>query len=301
MNNNITYTLIFSLFLSLRAYAQKDYTLEISNLHIKEKNNKNITLTFDLSNSGNADIELPYATPFSTIEIVYEASDDAKKLIAYRYLIEEKLAKENIILPSGAVKSNLLMRFSIQKKEIYREKVNIPIATDTITTQKSVTIDNAITTTLLSTDSVEIGKIILPTQNIDTETCADLRIDSIWLLKLKGKYVTLRFSIKNIGNQAVKLWGDTPRIEDNLAVRAYLASLNHYTKSALPLRGLYIQDEAEAIGGLLDAQQSILVDMELNLKDKTKFTPFILLEINALQTIIECNMEQNISYLKLNQ
>jgi hypothetical protein len=331
-------------------FAQKNnYALEINNLDIKKKDKNTITLVFDLNNIGEEDIELPYQTPLDIITVHFEETQKSKQLVAYRYLIEEKLAKQQLTLPAGLVKSAVTMKFPLQKKEIYREKEVLSetpktaqlIDTVTITkpkddlkifTQDSVLISHNDAISIIQIpldwaliDSVSELKIPLnahprkskkkENENITTleqpieiiakdtiiqHPCVNFVIDSIWVVKQKNKNITLAFYIKNIGNQAVRLWGETPESSDNLAVKAYLSSFDHYVNSAYFLRGLYLQDEANAIGGILDPQQRIKATMEINLKDKTKFTPYILLEINALQNIEECETGDNFKAIRLN-
>lgn len=350
-STRLTWSGLFFLFLSYSsAFAQKNnYALEINNLDIKKKDKNTITLVFDLNNIGEEDIELPYQTTFDMIEIHYEETQKSKQLMAYRYLIEEKLAKEQLSLPTGLVKSAVTMKFPLQKKEIYREKQvktealkpiqsidTLPITKPTedlkIFTQDSVLINQNDVIAVIQiplnwalVDTVLENKIplnanarkqkkkpkekeTLPevvTEIIQKDTliqnpCVNFIIDSIWVVKQKNKNITLAFFVKNKGNQAIRLWGDTPESSDNLAVKAYLSSFDHYVNSAFFLRGLYLQDEANAIGGILEPSQSIKATMEINLKDKTKFTPYILLEINALQNIEECETNDNFKAIRLN-
>jgi hypothetical protein len=345
-----TLCLFITLVCSTSAFAQKNnYTLEISNLDIKKKEKNTITLVFDLNNVGEEDIELPYQTPLNAIAVHFEETQKSKQLLAYRYLIEEKLAKQQLTLPAGLIKSNIVMKFPLQKKEIYREKevkTEVPKPTqiiDTVTitnikddlkifTQDSVLISKNDTIAIVQIpqdwsliDTVcgitiplsahtkkskkkQIESTSLPEQvteiiqkdTIIQKPCVNFIIDSIWMVKQKSKTATIAFSIKNIGNQAVRLWGETPESSDNLAVKAFLCSFDHYVNSAHFIRGLYIQDEANAIGGILEPSQSIKAMMEINLKDKTKFTPYILLEINALQNIEECETGDNFKAIRLN-
>jgi hypothetical protein len=303
------------------ATAQKNaYTLEINNLDIVKKDKKTIELVFDINNIGDEDIELPYQTPLSEIAVYFDENQKTKQLVAYHYLIIEKLGKSNLRLPSGAVKSVYKMKFPLQKREIYREK-KVEKTTQLIDTVKvsdlkdSMQVFTQDTFLLSTTDSVlflkidtiqpikiavdsvrkDTSPIVIPTRN-----CANFQIDSVWIIKQKTKTATIGFSIQNTGNQAVKLWGETPEAEDNLAIKTFLCSFDHYTKSAFFLRGLYIQDEANAIGGILEPMQRITAQMEVNLKNKTKFTPYILLEINALHNIEECETNDNFKAIRLN-
>ncbi len=289
----------FILLLSHSAFAQKsDYKLEISNLHKKESNKKNITLEFDLSNVGEEDLELPYQTPLANVDIQFEENEKSKALLAYHTLIIQKLANKNIDLPVGAVKSGLRMTFPLQKKEIYREKKQAQVI-DSVKVMKAE---------ILTQDSISLTEkkdpiIQKPLSKKDSglvKSSSDFIIDSIWIIEQKKKSARLGISIQNIGNQEVRIWGESAESNDNLAIKAYLSSLDHVTNSAYFLRGLYVEDEAKPIGGILDAGQRLHVMMEISLKLKTKFNPYILLEINALQNITESNNANNFKAIRLN-
>jgi hypothetical protein len=300
---------VYCCFFSLVGFAQNsDFKLEFSNLKSLKNNHKSIIIEFDLTNIGNEDIELPYQTPISSIDIVFENNENTQSLLAYQYLIIEKLSKQTLVLPVGSVKSGVLMKFSAQKKEIYKEKKRQKqIEKTTQLTDSSRIIKDSITLKIFTQDSVQLSttkdtNILKPilVSALPATFCGDFSIDSIWIIQQKKKSVSLGILIKNIGNQELKLWGETPEIFDNLTLKAYLSSLDHKTNSAYFLRGLYIQDEAKSIGGILEPNQTIQVMMELNLKAKTKFTPYILLEINALQNISECKNDNNFKTIHLN-
>jgi hypothetical protein len=216
------------------------------------------------------------------------------------------------------------MKFPLQKKEIYREKkeetkiipsTQLPDNLISTTSKDSTTLLPKDTVSTIARDSFEILKkdtIAIAKSTIDSlkkdtlseasriNFCVNFIIDSIWIIKQKSTSAILGFSIQNIGNQSIRLWGETPEAEDNLAIKAFLSSFDHYTNSSYFLRGLYIQDEANAIGGILEPMQRVTAQMNVSLKNKTKFTPYIVLEINALHSIEECNGSDNFKAIRLN-
>lgn len=311
---NLCILLLLSISMS---YAQQSnpYILEISNLHIIETKKNNVLVSFDVFNAGEEDIDLPYQTKPEDIEIKYDVPSSSATLKGYQFLINEKLAKEDLHLAVGAAKADMRYKLPLQKKEVYRESPIVETKILTIDTlsqkieEQYVDIDKWITadTTLLFFEDLTIMDTIFAKSNVTPSpaipACIDLIIDSIWIVQQSKKTVTLRFSIRNIGNKDCEVWGDTPILADNLSIKAYLSSQPYYVNSAYMLRGLFISDEANEAHGILQSQHKITAEMELSLKAKSKFTPYILLEINALHNIEECNSsnQNNYTAILLNQ
>lgn len=260
--------LIILLLCAINSLAQSSINiLEINNLQKTKVSKKYIYFKFDLNNIGDSDIDLPYQTSAHSIDFRFEETNS--NFQSYQSLITAKISKMSIILAAGAVKTDIKLKLPIQKKELYK---NFFSNTDTI-----------------------------PTKLKDSNylKCADLIIDSIKLINRKGKNIKVEIEVQNIGNQEIKLWGKESSVEDNIAIKTFLSSHNRLLNSSLFLRGLYIHDEANNIGGILLPNQKLGLIMELNIKDKTKFTPYLIFEVNSLRSELECTFDNNLQFMRL--
>lgn len=244
------------------------YVLEINNLQKVKSSKKHIYFKFDLNNTGDADIELPYLTLAQDIDFRFE--NNSQEFQSYHKLILEKLAKMSLVIATGTVKSDVQIKLPIQKKEVYK---NLS-APDTLNRNDS-----------LQLDTIKYSSV--------ANLCPDLIIDSIWIVNKNRNKITIAANVLNVGNYGIRVWGIDSTPQDNIVMKAFLATHEHITKSSFMLRGLYIQDEVFEFGGILGAKQKMNLIMELSLKQKTKFTPYIILEINSLRTETECNFDNN--------
>ena len=138
--------------------------------------------------------------------------------------------------------------------------------------------------------------------NLFEEMCftkPDLVIDSFFVKKKNKKQVVLGFLVRNQGNQRAYLVGETPSIEDNVSVKSYFSLLPKKTNGAIFVRGMYMDKEAKSVENQLLPSQRIWLEIEIPLKLKTKFAPYIVLEINGTNSIEECSVDNNFIAVKI--
>jgi hypothetical protein len=127
----------------------------------------------------------------------------------------------------------------------------------------------------------------------------DFVIDTSFILKKDKKNVKVKVRIKNIGNEQAQLLGQTPDIQDNVIIKSYFSAFPKYTNGSIFARGIYIDDEAKFIHNSFSPSQTLDLEFEIPLKNKSKFTPFIVLEINGNATVEECSVDNNFYFIKI--
>jgi hypothetical protein len=125
----------------------------------------------------------------------------------------------------------------------------------------------------------------------------DFRIDTCFVKKQDKKSCTIVVKCSNIGNVGVFMLGETPLITDNFSAKTYFSALQKYSNGAIFARGMYIEKETQNIGNYLQIGQQFSFEMEIPLKNKSKFTPFLIVEINANQSIDELTTDNNFYFL----
>ena len=127
----------------------------------------------------------------------------------------------------------------------------------------------------------------------------NLQIDSVFIKKKAKKEVILAFLITNRSAEIVDFRGKTPDIDDNISLKTYFSLLDKKTNGAIFARGMYIDKDVQKINSQLFPFQSVWLEIEIPLKLKTKFTPFVVLEINGTNTVEECSTEDNFIAIKI--
>ena len=128
------------------------------------------------------------------------------------------------------------------------------------------------------------------------EGCADIRIEKLVVVKKTKGSVTLSYTLINEGNGPALLKGRTKN-EDNLALRAHLCSSDKLTRGAITLGGIFIKVNDDS--AYLKSGESYSGELKLPLYKLTKFTPYIVVQADPYQKIIECDETNNINFVNL--
>ncbi len=123
--------------------------------------------------------------------------------------------------------------------------------------------------------------------------CPDLVFDSIYLVKYTAKSMVLRYIIRNEGSSTAKLFGNGSDKKDRMSLNVYFVSGVRLTRGAIFAGTSQIQDGPEIPNGLLAPGQLMQGEITLSLKNRTKFSPNLVLELDPFQTIPECRRVNN--------
>lgn len=129
--------------------------------------------------------------------------------------------------------------------------------------------------------------------------CADLVFDTANMVEYTDDIMLLRFVIRNAGKAAAYLLGATDADEDNLAVNVYFVSGNKLTRGAILADGIFIHAGRETLDGVLLPEQHLEGEIRINLKNRTQFTPNILLELDPFLKVDDCNRTNNTTVVKV--
>lgn len=132
-----------------------------------------------------------------------------------------------------------------------------------------------------------------PPSGIDGPACADLVFDTVIILQYTENSMSLRYTIRNIGNAAANLLGQNDDAGDNLAVNAYFVSGTKLTRGAILANGVFIEPGRETIDGVLLPGQALEGKIEISLNSRTRYTPNLVFELNPFQTVKECDRTNN--------
>ncbi len=133
----------------------------------------------------------------------------------------------------------------------------------------------------------------------NVELKPDFKIDTCFIKKQDKKTITIAVKCRNIGTVGVFMLGETPLITDNFSIKTYFSALQKYTNGAIFARGMYLEKETEDLGNYISVGQQFSFEMQIPIKNKSKFTPYLIVEINANQSIDEKTIDNNFYILSL--
>jgi hypothetical protein len=122
-----------------------------------------------------------------------------------------------------------------------------------------------------------------------TGGCADLVLDTAYIYRYNGAEITMRYILQNIGNAAFAVTGDGIA----LGVNFYFISGNKLTRGAIPAGSSGILLGRETLTGWLNPKQRLLGEMVIDLKNRTRFAPNILIELAVPANLRECDRTNN--------
>ncbi|MEM1119653.1 MAG: hypothetical protein AAGJ18_04350, partial [Bacteroidota bacterium] len=247
------------------------YRLQVTNIQVTKKKGHQRKLTCTLINTGREKIRLPLATenPIAVI-IEYDHSLSNSNLANYKNDLERALYRKKLKLEVGNITSNFELKFNLTEKQLSENKSN----------QKTTDQKN----NFLPTD----------TEVYDKSLCADLRIDTVFIIKRSKRTVELAFKITNYGKGPAALFGATPETEDNVAIRAYASGTPKLSRGDLVLGGAYIEDGLADKNGILLPNESFSGSFTVETKKKTRYMPYFILSVDDYQALWECDERNNV-------
>ncbi|MGB0864603.1 MAG: hypothetical protein ACPG19_09805 [Saprospiraceae bacterium] len=127
------------------------------------------------------------------------------------------------------------------------------------------------------------------------EGCPDLILEELKVVKKKKSEVTISYKITNKGDAPFSLLGkDKKKKKDNIAIKMYFSSNETLENGDILLGGIYIDNDAnKEQEGKLAPGKSYEGTLKVSVKNQTSFTPFLILDVDAWQFIIECDETNN--------
>ena len=129
--------------------------------------------------------------------------------------------------------------------------------------------------------------------------CPDLVIRNMKLLKTKNKKATVRFEVENIGKGPALIYKKDDKEDQPLGVRAYISGAEKITKGAINIGGFYLEGGLDDTDGMLLPNNKFEMEVELDIKKKTRYMPMIILSLDAFLKLQECDRTNNSQHIIL--
>lgn len=254
------------------------YRLKITNIQILKKKGNQRKISCTLINTGREKVRTPLSSAVPNLVVNYDKSLVENGLTAYQNSIERALLKKKFTLDAGKISSNYELKFNIAKEVL---------AANETKENKAAKKKNKATSTPA-----------IPTSNVyDQSLCADLQVDTFFVLKRSKKTVELGFKITNYGKGPAAMFGETGDTEDNVAIRAYASGTAKLSRGDLVLGGAFIEGGMEDQNGVLMPNESFSGSFVVETRKKTRYMPYFILSIDVYQGLWECDETNNVQPL----
>ena len=242
------------------------YRLSITDISIKKKKKRSKTIQYSLINTGRNHIDIKrFAFDNTLILFEFDHSLEANEMQAYKNEIIAKILKENLRISAGQALNNRNMKLSLSKAAEEETGFTIDVGNSSSSS---------------------------PDRFFDKNYCPDLQIDTIKIIKLTKKWLTIEYIITNIGKGPASLSGETKDANDNLFIRAHISGATRMSRGAFPVGGSYISDR-----DVLEAGDSYTGVFRVDIKKRTRYTSNLILELDPYSSVRECDETNNQKFI----
>ena len=250
------------------------YRLQLTNIQVEKKKGNQRKIKCTLINTGREKVRLPLKSSSSpNIVVQYDNSLENNGLTAYKNSLERALHQKKFVLDVGKIASNFELKFNISKEQLAQNEAKEKRATKTKNNNPPRPVNTNI---------------------YDKSYCADLKIDTVFILKRSKKTVELAFKITNYGKGPAAMFGETTATEDNVAIRAFASGTPKLSRGDLVLGGAFIEGGMEDQNGVLMPNESFSGSFEVETRKKTRYMPYFILSIDDYQSLWECDERNNV-------
>ncbi len=251
-------------------------------------------ISFIAINTGREDLRFGelHLSHLKNLLVNYDDSFADHPLAPFQAEIEENLKYQDLTVLAGKMLDRKEMKVKVQGVNQLKAAADV-VLTDKGSGKKKQQGEDSF--------SINVGNSDENEPLYDKNTCPDLAIDSIRIIKVSKNSVTLEYTITNHGKGPANMMGHKKALEDNVAIKAHMGSSGKLNRGAISLGGSFIKNLPKEKNGLLEVNESLTGTIKLALHKMTRFTPVIILELDTYQSVRECNERNNRNHIKLDR
>ena len=135
----------------------------------------------------------------------------------------------------------------------------------------------------------------------DENACSDLVFESIKIVKKTRSKVILEYTIINQGQGPATMIKNRKDENKNMALQAHFSSGNKLTKGSLNIGGSFVEKGLNQSNGKLYPGEKYTNTIKFDIQKMTKFTPYIILEMDPYLSVYECDKKNNKMAVKVGE
>jgi len=140
-------------------------------------------------------------------------------------------------------------------------------------------------------------QVTVQAQSDNNPSCSDLVIGAIELLEIQEKCLILQYTVYNQGAAPANLFGAKRKRTDNTVVRAYFSGDEQLNRSDIAAGATFIYEKDVPNNGLLHNGEYYTGIIELDRRKQSNYLAIILLQVDALDTLRECDETNNVGWM----
>lgn len=226
-----------------------------------------ISFTATLANTGREVLDLAAEHRKADILITGDASLSASGLMKEKALVAKAILRSGLRLAPGEMRPDLKFRAT---------------ASDPMPAQIP---DEPAT-------GSPVEQMPAVSEEPSADGCADLVIDSLWLVGEKRNQLKVAYRLCNRGDGAACLYTDD-RQDQGTGVSFYFGTSDRITRGSLFVQGVHITSGLAATLGLLGPGQSVVCEVNVDMRRHTRFHTALQCRVDTFQRIQECDETNN--------
>jgi hypothetical protein len=251
-----------------------------------------LTIEFKAVNTGRQDLLFgKNITPPPSLVVNFDESLYSQKLVSYAGHIREAIIHEDFHIAAGKISASRSIKIPVNSESMETDILENPRLIKPankkveVFTEKKAAIDDF--EKGLASSSVE------EKPQFDENACSDLVFESIKVIKKSKNKVTLEYTILNQGQGPATMIISKKEENKNMALQAHMSSIDKLTKGSLMFGGEFVEDGLDKTNGKLYPGGKYTNTIKLNIQKMTKFTPYIILELDPYLSVYECDKKNN--------
>jgi len=134
-------------------------------------------------------------------------------------------------------------------------------------------------------------------QSDNKASCSDLVIGAIDILEIQEKCLILQYTVYNQGTAPANLFGPKRKRTDNTVVRAYFSGDEQLNRGDIAAGATFIYQKDVPNNGILSNGKYYTGIIEVDRRKQSNYLAFILLQVDALGTLRECDETNNVGWI----
>lgn len=282
------------------------YRLYLTHFELLKEKKGYLYIKLSAINTGNKKMVLGKGAAQVFPVVKFDESIQTAGLNDFQTEIYYKLLEEKVTVPIGGISTNIELKLLADATDSVVDQQETPavVATPAVEaaepTASPAVEPSPLPASETSTTQVEKTPAVAAKPEVaepaETEAaCADLILQNITILKRSKNAVTLQYELTNQGAGAAALVRGVKKDQESIAIRAHLSSSEKLTRGAIVLESTFLHGEEITLGG----GETYTGQLKLSLHKLTKFTPVLILELDAFEFVQECDEHNNLSRVQL--
>lgn len=267
------------------------YRLFLSAIKVQKKTDNWVRIQFNLTNTGRNDVDFDKKGTEHWVQFQFDNSLFESKLGGLRTQIRYAFYKSGFKFKMGQTYSEQVLKVEVFPSELNRRK---PSIAKTKTPSKEVkpkekTVFATVSGQPKTEKEIEHQKV----------QCPDLVIEEIKVISETKKWLTIEYTLTNIGRGPIDLIERAGSQKIKLAVRAHISGVPKLSKGALPIGGGYVGLDYKDKGITLFQGDQHKEKLKVDIRSKTKYMKHLILSLDANAIRYECDRTNNTNAIEL--